>query len=62
MVCGLITADVNKPVSYANPNHSPLEKTITIDKLQGEDLLHTCFLGRSCLWNTVSPFGNIFHP
>ena len=62
----LITTDVNKPVSYANPNHSWSEETITIDEQQEEDLLNTCFSDRpvsqtftrtSCkpIWNDFVP-------
>ena len=39
----LITADVNKPVSYANLNHNWLEETITTREQQEEDRLDTCF-------------------
>lgn len=42
----LITADVNKPVSYANLNHSWFGKTIITDKQQEKDQLDTCFSER----------------
>lgn len=62
----LITTDVNKPVSYANPNHSQLKETIT-DKQEEEDQLDTCFSDRpvsqtftrtSCkpIWNALCVF------
>lgn len=64
---GLITAYVNKPVSYANPNHIWLGETITTEEQQEKEQLDTCFsdspvsqtfMRTSCqpIWNFCLPF------
>lgn len=59
---GLITAYVNKPVSYANPNHIWLGETITTEEQQEKEQLDTCFsdspVSQTFMWTSCQPIWN----